>query len=162
MTSRRGFIKGLLGLVAAPAVIRVADLMPISSAHLWQDIPQEQGSGLIWGKDILREAARLWYNHYKELAHDCNAVKELQAGITQSSIEFSYTDMELTLTFEEFSRRFLEPAIPYLPPPSKAVGTLPLPEGVYEAVSDGPLRLITAYDINTNQTVTRIDLLHKK
>ena len=27
--SRRGFITGLVGLVAAPAVIRVADLMPI-------------------------------------------------------------------------------------------------------------------------------------
>ena len=31
--SRRGFITGLVGLVAAPAVIRVADLMPIKAFH---------------------------------------------------------------------------------------------------------------------------------
>jgi hypothetical protein len=36
---RRRFVAGLLGLVAAPAIIRVAPLMPISTRHTPLYIP---------------------------------------------------------------------------------------------------------------------------
>jgi hypothetical protein len=60
MISRRGFIGGLVGLIAAPAIVRASSLMPISieaewpfgfSPRLWLII-----------NEITRESVRRWNN----------------------------------------------------------------------------------------------------
>lgn len=50
--SRRGFLGGALALVAAPAIIKVASLMPVNASLV-------PNSGLLTKKQIVREAVRL-------------------------------------------------------------------------------------------------------
>lgn len=56
--SRRGFIGGLLGLIAAPAIVRIESIMPVHSLQptllstMLFDLRQEAMAGLVdwWGK----------------------------------------------------------------------------------------------------------------
>lgn len=66
--SRRGFLGGLLALVAAPAIVRMSSLMPISvmpNEEVLQAIVPVASSGrngLQTVNMITREAIRLWKN----------------------------------------------------------------------------------------------------
>lgn len=53
--SRRGLLGARLGLIAAPAIIRVAELMPIKAA---------KPNALLMINEITREALRTYYQSY--------------------------------------------------------------------------------------------------
>lgn len=66
LPSRRGFLKGLVGVVAAPAIVHVTSLMPI---HAWDlgvedatAITVMRGNTLLTIHQITREAVRLFRN----------------------------------------------------------------------------------------------------
>lgn len=52
--SRRGFFGGAVGLVAAPAIIRVAKLMPV------RRVPMTGEMSLLYKNDMLREFTKLF------------------------------------------------------------------------------------------------------
>lgn len=57
IATRRGFIGGLIGLVAAPAVIRVADLMAVNPGLA---PPPPPGYSLLTIQEITRETIRIF------------------------------------------------------------------------------------------------------
>lgn len=62
MLSRRGFLGALAGLVAAPAIVRVAELMPIRPALVPSPLVVPPESTLLTIDMITREAVRLFVN----------------------------------------------------------------------------------------------------
>lgn len=62
MLSRRGFLGALAGLVAAPAIVRVAELMPIRPALVPQPLVVPPQNTLLTIDMITREAVRLFVN----------------------------------------------------------------------------------------------------
>lgn len=52
--SRRGFITGLVALVAAPAVVRVASLMPVSAPKLVTPFDAAQALYNQWSSEIIQ------------------------------------------------------------------------------------------------------------
>ena len=63
MISRRGIIGGLLGLVASPAIVHAASIMPVKAAPLY--VPPKNTLltlNMITRESIIREAIRLWKN----------------------------------------------------------------------------------------------------
>ena len=63
-SSRRGFLRGLAALVAAPAVIRVAALMPVRAYPTLEEaiIATRERNTILTLNQITREAIRLWKN----------------------------------------------------------------------------------------------------
>lgn len=74
--SRRGFLGGLLGLIAAPAIVKATSLMPVRAERLEvrigdrvsiEGLEEEyeitgQSNGLLTINKITREAIRMWHN----------------------------------------------------------------------------------------------------
>lgn len=69
-SSRRGFLGGLLAVIATPAIIRVAKLMPVKvmpSTEVLDELFIDEvypvtGNNLLTIQMITREAIRLWKN----------------------------------------------------------------------------------------------------
>lgn len=58
--SRRGFLSGSLCLLAAPAIVRAASLMPIKAEVPLLVINRIGGNTMLTINQITREAVRLW------------------------------------------------------------------------------------------------------
>lgn len=57
MIGRRGFIGGLIGLVAAPAIVQASSLMPVK---VWKRTVREQLDGLAVGSVITIAGVEAW------------------------------------------------------------------------------------------------------
>ncbi len=86
MSSRRGFLKGMLALAAAPAIVRVASIMPIKPIDIiGMDFGYDECT-VICGHfltitQITREAVRLWKNSNQFLtAIEAQYTPTFQAG----------------------------------------------------------------------------------
>lgn len=70
--SRRGFLRGLGAIIAAPAIVRVASLMPVSvTAYPRLEVGMTVagiGNGLLTINMITREAIKLWQMNCEYLA----------------------------------------------------------------------------------------------
>lgn len=60
LASRRGFLGGLAALVAAPAVVKVASLMPVRTIVYGPTLAEYSGNQLLTVDMITREAVRLF------------------------------------------------------------------------------------------------------
>lgn len=89
-SSRRGFLGMLGALVAAPAIVRAASLMPVTT------VPDEEVLVLLARRnslrtinDITRQAVRLWKNSNEFLANNTSSYDDLFA---QSEVNPYYDD----------------------------------------------------------------------
>lgn len=162
--SRRGFLGLALCAIAAPAVIRVAELMPINPRLLHTYGP----NGLLTIEQLTKEALRLWGEAYKQiLANQGDPVTMVEIGDTSSA----YTEKTFAAlttvssrqrrdSLENFSARVLEPMISPMkkswPKNLSMAEFRELPHGVLESHTVGGVRALYDYDIASDRMVLQI------
>ena len=158
ISSRRGFLFGLGALVAAPAIVKFENLMPIQVLETWGP------NGLLTIQMITREFAKLMA--LQTVGSPLFAIR----GAKQSHVDMNFSTFERTLSLQQFSDRILKPAANSL---ARYVGndkissaSLELPQGVSEATNEVlpqagiAVRGLTDYHIGTNSLLTRFDITH--
>lgn len=85
MIARRSIIKGLVALVAAPAIIKVADLMPVNAAL-------QPGNSLLTIDQITREAVQLFKNSNEFLR---KLPEQYRPGEGNATLDVLYGNMGL-------------------------------------------------------------------
>lgn len=97
MPSRRGFLSGLLALVATPAIVRAASLMPVSMMPDEEVLAQlSKRNSLLTINKITREGVRLWKNSNKFLE---NIDTQYDDAFARSNMKID-TSLRICLPYE--------------------------------------------------------------
>lgn len=161
---RRGALGGLLGLMAAPFIVRAASLMPISATDTYGF-----GGVLTW-QQVTDEAARLLRLHLNrrdDVAGWADWPDVTGKDVSQQYVGTLLTDWDAAHSLQEVSSRILEPAMAVL-----AAGVKPFrrvlteacraPVGVdAAAISERGgcgLRGVRAYDFENEVFQVRFDI----
>ncbi len=165
---RRGFIAGLGALFAAPAIIRPGILMPVKPFLSAAPVVETADglSAMLTPNIIAHEAARLFRETMLRRG-GCSVT--MADAHNQLHADFKHSSQDLLLSLPEFSKRYIAPAVTALawaiPLGARVSGRkLPLPEGVDFAVSEKsgnvPMRVLRAYDVLSDEFITRFDVVH--
>lgn len=175
IASRRGFLRGALSLLAAPAVIKISALMPISTSVVGTSEllgPQR----ILTIADITREAIRLWHRNNAYLLRLREEPVPFGTGLVRGPVyslyprqtqrvEISSDLRERTLSLKDFSKKHLAGPCSQLGLPSNAIVGFDkttedlLRRGCSEAYSERYTRAVSVYDIREDAVRTAIDFL---
>lgn len=157
LPSRRRFLGLAAGLICAPAVVQYANLMPVQVFETFGP------NGLLTVEMITQELSRVMSLQGANKLSSLLTVR----GQKQSYISMNYNKHDRTMSLEQYSTRFLEPAAGNLMRSAggASFGTepLPLPRGVWEAAASTrgiAVRTVSDYDIMTDSVFTRFDVTH--
>lgn len=159
---RRGLLGGLL---AAPAVIAVERLMPLSFVQPWVNAPPH----VLTLQEIADEAARCLESLVGG-TRPSSRYSQLTYGqpLRQLGVDAVLDISVRTLNMHDFRKRILAPVVGNLAmgvKPNDKFGELESPFAaaqLFSAVGRGhslPVRVIQGYDLERDQTVYRFDIL---
>lgn len=161
---RRGFLIGAAALFAAPAIVRVGSLMPVQMLE-----PYELSGGVLTMQMITDEAARVLEREGAALGVAPVSNYLAIDAANQTGVDMCITTADMTLPMPKFSAQFIRPAMSLVARRISDAGgsfaTMPLALPQYidaGAISRRriPVRGLRAYDICSDQFITRFDIRH--
>ena len=161
-TERRTFLSGVAALLAAPALVRVQSIMPISPTETYR-----LGGILTW-QQIADEAARILRRNLSRRTDVAGWGNAVPGGRNnQYHVDLGMSLVDITLPIQTFAARYLEPAMAGLADaiPSMtrvAANAIQVPDGISAgAISEGRglgLRFVRDYDVRNDRVLTRLDV----
>ena len=163
--NRRGFLGGLLAVIAAPAVITTPGLlMPVSTLAL----PTYGPGGMLTPEMIAADFNRRLRSELPVKFAPISKVSGMPL-YKQSGVNFEMPVQHLTLSLEEFGERYLAPAVGAI---RLTVGNGRLAQGAqfvlmpnvdFQAIHDAggvSSRILRNYNLWDDRVETRLDVLH--
>lgn len=182
--SRRFFLGGL---IAAPAVVSLHNIMPVrrlplaTAASIEEAVAFGDDAGQLLPIDLItKEAMKIFRRKLEVMGTVPELIEagpmQLSKGLRQSHVDLQFSTADRTLPLHDFKVRVLEPAMDCLAENVAGKGRnavlsrlkmveMEQPKNIHEvaSVSDGAVRMrgLSDYFIGTDSIVTRFDVLYQ-